>query len=271
MRHQILKYCLLSLAFLFSAACSQKDHTAANTVRVGVLLGSAEQQLLEGAKEIAQEEYALTIEVVPYTYPSEINMSLSKHEIDADFFQYPAYLEYSEKKHDYNLVSIGETYIYPMAIYSQKIKNILDIKPGAVIAIPEEPTNQARALFLLEKAGLIRLRTDNDMNATDDDIIANPSNFEFRKLASGILTNALPNVDIAVINAGFALAAGLVPSKNALVIENENSNYANIVVVCEDDKDQPRMKVLIEVLRSSKVEAIAEKIFKDNAIPAWKY
>ena len=274
------KHGFLGLAFFVLLACddTQKDthhdphhmHFAEGTVRVGVLLGSAEEELLEKAKKIAAQTYDMHIIIVPYRYMSEINQSLSDHKIDANFFQYPAYLDYSEKKYGYHLVSMGETYVYPMGVYSKKIHNILELHQRSSIAIPNEPTNEARALFLLEKAGLIRMKSDTNMIATTNDILSNPHDFEFKKLSSDEILDALPNVDIALINAGFALTAGLTPSKDALVIENINANYANVLVTREDEKDQLQLKALIEILRSPAVSNVANEIFKGDAIPAWK-
>jgi D-methionine transport system substrate-binding protein len=208
--------------------------------------------------------------VVSYIRFADLNKALAKGEIDANIFQTHFYAEYSEHEYGYHLSELGQTYIYPIGIYSKKIKNILQLEKGALIAIPSEPTNETRALFLLEKAGLIRMKSNNDMDATVDDIAANPKDFQIVRLPAREVAGMMPNVDIAVINISYALPAGLVPYKDAIVLENGMTNYANVVVVREGEEKDPRLVALMEVLRSEEIEKAVEKIFHGQAIPAWK-
>lgn len=269
----LLKWILALSMVFFLAACggdSNKTEAEMANIRVGVLIGGTEEKLMNAVKKAAAKEgYDLNIEIIPYGNPIELNKALSDREIDANIFQYRAYLEYSEKTRGYHFSEIGHTFIYPMGVYSKKITNILQIKEGAVIAIPEEATNEARALFLLEKAGMIRL-SSHDMNASIRDIAANPSNFQFKTLPANELLDVLPNVDAVVVNAGFVLQTGLMPSQHALVIENKNSAYSNIIVIREGEENEPRMKAFVDLFHSAEIEKAAGQIFKGQAIPAWK-
>lgn len=244
-------------------------NTNDNYIRVGVILGT-EQELMEAARDIAAKDYDLIIKVIPYSDIHGLNKALSDKEIDANVFQYPAFMEYSEQQHGYRLKEIGKTFIYPMGIYSLKYHNILQVPNGATVAIPNEPTNEARALFLLEKAGLIFMADQTNLAATTADIANNPHQLQFKKLPSNELVNVLPNVDLAVINASFALQAGLLPSSHALIIESKNSAYGNIVVTRQGQERDPGLKALVTILHSPEVEKEANKLFKGQAIPAWK-
>lgn len=268
-----LKWILAVSIILSIVACGGDDDTTQaqmRSIRVGVLIGGSEEELMKVIKKAAEKEgYDLDIQIIPYNNPIELNKALADREIDANIFQYRAYLEYTEKTRGYHLSEIGSTFIYPMGIYSKKITNILQIRKDAVIAIPEEATNEARALFLLEKAGMIRL-SSHDLNVTVRDIVSNPSHFEFKTLPANRLLNVLPNVDAVVVNAGFVLQTGLLPSRHALVIENKNSDYANVIAIREGEEDEPRMKAFVELFHSVEIEKAAEQIFKGQAIPAWK-
>jgi len=263
---------IVLLAALFTACGDTTKSEAAkdpNMMRVGVMAGP-EQKFMLAVKKMAADVYDLKVQLITYPSFTELNKALSEGEIDANVFQHHLYLLYSQQKYGYRFSELGQTYIYPMGVYSKKIKSILHLPKGAVIAIPDEPTNEARALFLLEKAGLIRMKSDENMNAGIGDIAANPSNFQILRLPSKEIGEMILTVDIAVLNIGYAVSASLIPSKDALVIENGMSAYASVVAVREGEESDPRMRVLIEVLQSPAMEKTAQRIFHGQAIPAWK-
>ncbi len=268
----LLASCLLLCLLLMACNKPKKidvNSSNDNFIRVGVMVGS-EEQFMEVVKKVAAEDYDLTIKLIPYVYAQELNKALVDHEIDANIFQYKAYLEYSEKKYGYKLDILSNTYIYPMGIYSRKYSSIVQIPQNALVAIPNEPTNEARALFLLEDVGLARMASDNNLVATTDDIVSNPRQLKFQKLPSNELVDVLPNVDLALINAGFALSAGLLPSPQALALETKDPNYANAIVIRPGEENDPGLKALVQIMHSPEVEHEVEMLYKRQAIPAWK-
>lgn len=264
----------LSLAILscfFLASCSQ-DHSSSeknNEIRVGTIAGP-ETELMEVAKHVADAKYALNVVIVPFTDYVLPNQALADGSIDANMFQHQPYLEETIKAKGYQLSSIGKTFVYPMGIYSKKIKNISDAPTGAIVAIPNDPSNEARALLLLAKTGLIELKPETISSMpTLQDIKNNPKNLQFKELDAAQLPRVLVDVDLAVINTNYAMLAGLLPSRDALFIESANSPYANIVVIRTQDKNKPKYNKFMEALHSSEVVSRANKLFQGQAIKAW--
>jgi len=156
-----------------------------------------------------------------------------------------------------------------MGIYSDKIKNFHQLKQDAIVALPNDPSNEGRALLLLQKAKLITLKKEADIYATPNDIADNPKHLQFKELDAAQLTRTLPDVDIAVINTNYAIPAGLTPTKDAIFLEGKDSPYANIIVIRADEKNDPRMNQLVAAFQSDAVRKAAQRIFKNQAIPAW--
>ncbi len=162
--------CLLLLALL-CIACTEKEDS--NAIKVGTISGP-ETTLVEVAKDVAKKQYQLNIKIVEFTDYNMPNIALDDGSIDANIFQHGPYLHAAKAAHGYKLSAIAKTFIYPMAIYSKKIKSLAELKDKSVVAIPNDPSNEARALLLLQKAGIIRLDPKKGINATSADIIANP-------------------------------------------------------------------------------------------------
>jgi D-methionine transport system substrate-binding protein len=222
--------------------------------------------------EVAKEEalkHGLKIKIVEFTDYIEPNAALNDGSIDANMFQHQPYLDQQIKDRHFKLVAIGKTFVYPMGIYSQKLKNLKDVKENALIAVPNDPTNEGRALLLLAKAGLIQLKQSNRTDLTPNDIAVNAKKLQFKELDAAQLARSLPDVDLAVINTNYAIPAGLSPKKDAILHEGADSPYANIIVVRQDELDDPRVKKLVEAFQSEAVVKEANAIFDGQAIPAW--
>lgn len=256
---------LLILSLFLLTAC-QKENS--NILKIGTITGP-ETLLMDVAKEVAKNKYGLEIDVVEFSDYSIPNTVLADGSIDANMFQHLPYLIAANKAHGYDLVSIAKTFVYPMGIYSDRMKSLKDIPNGAKVAIPNDPSNEARALLLLEKAGLISLKEGAGINATPMDVASNPHQFSFKELDAAQLPRVLPDVDLAVINTNFAVPAGLTPSDDALFLEDKDSPYANIVVVRKADKTDPRFTQLIDALHSEEVLQKAKELFHGQAIQAW--
>lgn len=257
---------LAIVVIITSTACHSED--SANTIKVGTIAGP-ETELMEVAKGVAQKKYGVSIKIIEFTDYVMPNAALEEGSIDANVYQHLPYLQDTLKQRGYKLIAIGKTFVYPMGIYSKKIKNLSELNNSAIVAIPNDPSNEARALLLLEKAGLLRLKPDVGIHATKSDIIDNPKKLRIKELDAAQLPRVLPDVDLAVINTNYAMLAGLLPNRDALFIESANSPYANLIVVRDADKDNPKLRALVESLHSIEVVSKANVLFKGQAIPAW--
>lgn len=261
---------LLAMAStLFLTFCTPSSNKESpNQIRVGTIAGP-ETELMEVAKNVAAAKYGLNVDIVQFTDYVLPNQALADGSIDANMYQHLPYLEETIAAKGYQLTSIGKTFIYPMGIYSNKITHLNELKTGAIVAIPNDPSNEARALLLLEKAGLIKLKSGNGLKATPNDIVENPKQIQIKELDAAQLPRVLKDVDLAAINTNYAMVVGLLPSRNGLFIENNDSPYANIVVVRSAEKDNPKFTKLMDALHSPEVIARAKKLFQGQAIPAW--
>ncbi|WP_322996637.1 MetQ/NlpA family ABC transporter substrate-binding protein [Castellaniella sp.] len=225
-------------------------------------------ELLEFIKpDLAKEGVDLDIKVfTDYVQP---NLQVADKQIGANFFQHQPYLDSFNKEHDTKLVSVGAVHVEPFGGYSVKIKDIKDLKDGALVAIPNDPSNGARALLLLQKQGLLTLKDPSNILATSRDIADNPKNLKFRELEAATLPRVLPDVDLALINTNYALEAKLNPIKDALFIEDKDSPYANLVVVPADQTDNADVKKLIQALQSDKVREFILTQYKGAIVPAF--
>ncbi|MCL4119835.1 UNVERIFIED_CONTAM: hypothetical protein GTU68_046829 [Idotea baltica] len=189
--------------------------------------------------------------------------------MDANFFQHQPYLDEFNQSRGSNLVSIVPVHLEPFGAYSEKFKNISDIPDGAKVAIPNDATNGGRALLLLEKAGLIKLKDNTNILATPKDIIKNPKHIEIRELEAATLPRVLNQLDLALINTNYALDAGLDPIQDALIMEDIKSPYANRLVARADNKDDPAVQALAKALNSPDVKQFILTQYKDAIIPAF--
>lgn len=256
------------ISFIMLGACSQHKE-ASNEVRVGTIAGP-ETQLMQVAKQVAAQKYGLDIKIVQFTDYNMPNEALADGSIDANMFQHLPYLQAAIAARGYKLVPIAKTFVYPMALYSKKIKTLAQLKKGDVVAVPNDPSNEARALLLLQQAGLIKLRADAGTNATIIDITDNPKQLQIKEIDAAQLPRVLNDVSLAAINTNYATEAGLTPSQDGLFIENSHSPYANLIVVRANDQNDPRFPELVKAFQSPEVLAEAQKLFKGQAIPAWK-
>ena len=183
--------------------------------------------------------------------------------------QHQPYLDNVVKKQGLKLVSIGKTIILPMAIYSHTYKNLNDIANGASVAIPNDPTNGARALLLLQQAKLITLKTGTSVDTAVTDITENPKHLKFLELDAAQIARSLDDADIACVNTNYAIPAGLNPQKDSLLVEDKNSPYANVMVVRAEDKDNPAYKKVLEIYQSEPIKKFILEHFQGTILPAF--
>ena len=236
-------------------------------LKIGVTPGP-HAQIMEVVKKVAEKD-GLKIQIVEFSDYVQPNVALNQGDIDINSFQHLPFLENMVKDRKYDLVMLAKTFTFPMGIYSKKIKNIKELKDGAVIAIPNDPTNGGRALLLFEKAGLIKLKPGLGHKASVVDIVENPRKFKIRELEAAQIPRTLEDMEIAAINTNYAMSAGLVPAKDALILEDSSSPYANILAVRGKDKDNPLYKKFLKAYQSEEVKKFVTEQFKGSVIVAW--
>lgn len=260
-------FLLIFICSIMIVACNQPKQDP-NSLRVGTISGP-ETQLMEKAKKIALNKYGLNIKIVEFNDYNTPNLALNDGSIDANLFQHQPYLDSVVKERGYPIVSAAKVFIYPMAAYSRKINDIKELPHGAIVAIPNDPSNEGRALLLLDKENLIDLGDKKHLTVTPNDIKSNPKKLSFKEMDAAQLPRVLPDVDIAVINTNYAMIARLTPTKDALILEDKSSPYANIIAVKKENLNDPRIKKLIKTLHSEEVRQEAKRLFHGGAIPAW--
>ncbi|EJU24626.1 lipoprotein, YaeC family [Peptoanaerobacter stomatis] len=224
--------------------------------------------ILESVKPALEKEgIKLDIQVFnDYVIP---NTALEEKDLDANYFQHQPYLDEFNAQKGTHIVSAGTVHVEPMAVYSKKYTALSDLPEGATISLPNDPTNGGRALILLQKEGLIKLKDGAGLTATDKDVVENAKNFKFELLDAAQLPRTLDDVDASVINTNYALDAKLDPTKDALVVEDKESPYANIVAVREGETEDPRIQALMKALNSEETKKFIEETYKGAIVPAF--
>ena len=252
-------------------ASSDKSSSSSSGEKVVLKVGATavpHAEFLEQIKpELAKEN--IDLQIVEFNDYVQPNLTLNDGELDANFFQHKPYLDEFVSEHSVKLTSAGGVHIEPMGIYSHKVKAVDELPENATIAIPNDPTNGGRALLLLAKAGVITLKDNNDIKATVQSVVENPKNIKFQEVDAAQLPRVLDDVDAAVINTNYAMQAGFVPEKDALMIEDSTSPYVNIVAVREGDENRPEIQALMKALRSDTVKKFIEEKYKGAVVPAF--
>jgi len=239
-------------------------------IRVGTV-GGPDAQVWAVVQKVAKRE-GLDVKVIEFNDYVQPNAALDAGDLDANSFQHQPYLDSQIKQRGYKLVSAGLTYISPIGVYSKKLKSLNDLPQRAKIAVPNDPSNENRALLLLQANGVIKLNAGagtNGNNATPLDVAANPKKVKLVELDAAQLPRALSDVDAAVINTNYALAAGLQPTKDAIALEDIHSPYANVIAVRAQDKDKPWVKKLVAAYQSEDVRRFMSTRFKGAMVPSF--
>ena len=250
----------LALFAAFSVQAADKLSIAATAV--------PHAEILEFIKPGLKEQ-GVDLEIKVFTDYVQPNVQVSQFGMDANFFQHQPYLTEFNDGRGTSLVSVVGVHVEPFGAYSSKIESLDDLKDGDTVAIPNDPTNGGRALLLLQKAGLIKLKDSSKITATPRDIAENPKNLEFYELEAATLPRILDQVELAMINTNYALEAGLNPNEDALIIEGSDSPYVNILVSREDNKDSEAMQKLADALTSDAVRGYIEENYKGAVVPAF--
>ncbi len=253
---------------LLSALVAVGVNAIAADLKVGGMNGP-ESDLLVAAQKVAKDKFGLDVEIVRFDDYVTPNIALADGDIDLNAFQHRPYLDRMVKDRGFKLSVVGDTFVYPIGAYSKKIKTEKELKDGAIIAVPNDPSNEGRTLILLHNKGLIKLEDPKNLEASVLDIAENPHKFDFKEIEAAQLPRMLDEVDLAFINSGFAVEAGLTPAKDAIFAEGTDSPYMNIIVAREEDKDKENIKKFVQAYQSDAVKAAAEKAFKGAAVAGW--
>jgi D-methionine transport system substrate-binding protein len=272
---------LFAVVLLFSlAACGSKENAAGGKegAKSGKLVVGASNvphaEILEKAKPILKEK-GIELEIVTFQDYVLPNKALADKELDANYFQHIPYLESQKKEHGYDFVNAGGIHIEPIGVYSKKYKSLEELPEGAKIIMSNSVADHGRILSMLEEKGLIKLKEGVDKTkATVDDIVENPKKLVFEAdVEAGLLPQIYKNDegDAVLINANYALDAGLDPAKDPIAVESpENNPYVNIIAVRKGDENRKEIKTLVEVLQSKEIQDFINEQYKGAVIPASK-
>lgn len=235
-------------------------------LRVGVTSGP-HAQILEVVARVAAKK-GVAVKVVEFSDYVQPNAALADGSLDANSFQHQPYLDRQNRDRGYHFASVGLTVTFPIAAYSKRWERLEDVPPKPVIAIPNDPSNGARALKLLEHAGIVTLPKEKGLDVSSRDVVWTKIEGSIKELDAALLPRPLQDVDIAVINTNYALVAGLDPQRS-LTREEAVSPYANVIAVRSGDTQREEIRALVDAYHSEEVRAFVEATFKGAVVPAW--
>lgn len=226
-------------------------------------------EILNEVKPILAKD-GIDLEIVEFNDYVQPNLALNDKELDANFFQHEPYLEnFIEEHKEVKLKNVAGIHIEPMGIYSKKIKDLKNLPQNAFVAIPNDPTNEGRALLLLQQAGLLKLKDGINEKGTVQDIVENTQNISFKEVEAAQVPRTLEDVDAAVINTNYAMTAELVPTRDALFMEDSSSPYVNIIVVRQGDENRSGIQALIKAVKSDEIKNFINEKYKGAVVPAF--
>ncbi|MGI6622855.1 MAG: MetQ/NlpA family ABC transporter substrate-binding protein [Acetivibrionales bacterium] len=260
---------VLTLVFTLFAGCGANS-AKGSTIVVGASV-TPHAEILNVAKEILAEK-GITLKVVEFSDYVQPNLNVESGDLDANYFQHVLYLNQFNEDNGTHIVQAAAIHYEPFGIFAGKTKSLADLKDGSIISVPNDGTNEARALMLLEAQGLIKLKEGAGFSATVLDIAENPKNLVIKELEAAQLTLSLQDVDLAVINGNYAIQAGLNATTDALAIEDKDSdviknNYTNILAVKEGRENDAAIQELIKALKSDKVKNFINEKYNGAVVP----
>ncbi|MEJ0004582.1 MAG: MetQ/NlpA family ABC transporter substrate-binding protein [Pararobbsia sp.] len=225
-------------------------------------------EILEHIKPQLKKE-GVDLQIRVFTDYVQPNLQVEEKRIDVNYFQHEPYLDAFNKNHHTHLVSVAPIHVEPFGAYSHKVKSAAALPDGALVAIPNDPSNVGRALLLLQKNGLVKLKDPSNILETPRDIVDNPKHLQIKELEAATLPRVLDQVDLALINTNYALDAHLVPTRDALFIEDAHSPYANLIVARTDNANSDAVKKLVAALQTQDVRTFIEQKYQGAVVPAF--
>lgn len=272
---KILTAAALCIAALTTFGCGDDKKEAAKApagdapIKIAVTAGP-HAEIMDNVKKLAEKQ-GLKIEVVEFNDYVTPNVALFQGEVFANSMQHRPYLDATlQKEPKFDLVEVFKTVNFPMAAYSKTLKKGDAIPDGATIGIPNDPSNGGRAILVLANAGLIKVKDIKNVTTTVADITENPHNFKFLELDAATIPRSLPDVTFAVINANYAIPAGLNPTKDSIILESADNPFVNIFVTKKINENDPQITKLKEIYQSADNEKFIMEHFQGTILPAWK-
>ena len=268
---------ILTLGVIFS--CGKKEETpAADSGKPAeaqkeqkLVIGATptpHAEILEQVKEdLKKEGIDLEIKIFDdYVLPNRL---LGEKTLDANYFQHVPYMEEFAQKNNMELVAVAKIHVEPLAVYSKSVKDLSELPEGADVLIPNDPTNRGRALILLDKSGIIKLKDNQKLDSTIEDIAENPKKLKVTALNADQIPTRLGEVGAAVINGNFAMKNNLNPLTDSIFIEDKDSPYANVITVLKGNENDERVQKLVKALQSEKIKKFIEEKYQGSVVPAF--
>lgn len=243
------------------------SHAEDKVIKVGIMSGEDEDVWRTVTAEAAKK--GLTIKTVLFNDYTQPNEALERGEIDANAFQHKPYLDNQIKQNGYHIVPVGYTGVWPIGLYSKKYKSVADIPKGAQIGLPNDPSNEGRALRVLQNEGLIKLKDGTGILATIADIAENPKGIKIKELDAGVVGRSIEDLDAAVVNTDWALKGGLGPKDRIAQEPVADNPYRNFIAVKAGHENDPWVKTLVASYQNDAVKAVFDKVYKGTGISAY--
>jgi D-methionine transport system substrate-binding protein len=240
---------------------------AQDVIRIGVTAGP-HAQIAEVAKKVAERD-GLTLQIVEFQDYIQPNAALDSGDLQANSYQHLPFLQSQIAARGYKISAVGDTVTFPMGFYSKKFKSLADLPEGAKVGIQNDPSNSGRALALLQKYGVIKLKPGAGISATTIDIVDNPKHLQIVQIEAAQLPRSLDDLAASAINTNYAVQAKLVPTRDAIAIEDAKSPYANLLAVRTQDKDKPWVPKLVRAFQSPEVKQFVQSNFAGSMVPAF--
>ena len=256
-----------SAVAVMSVFAGNAAFAADKSIKVGIISGEDEDVWRAVTAEAAKN--GLKIETVVFNDYTQPNEALERGEIDANAFQHQPYLDNQVKTHGYHIVSVGYTGVWPIGLYTKKYKSVAELPKGAVIGVPNDPSNEGRALRVLQNEGVIKLKADAGILATTADIVENPKNVEIKELDAGIVGRSIDDFDAAVVNTDWALKSGLSATDRIAQEPVANNPYRNFIAVKQGSENEAWVKTLVAAYQNDTVKAVFDKVYKGTGISAY--
>lgn len=269
LKKTVFSAALAGLLFTLGLASAQTARAADQVVRVGIMSGEDEDVWRVVSANAAKR--GLTIKVTTFADYTQPNEALSQHDLDANSFQHKPYLEAQIKARGYRIVPVGYTYVQPIGLYSRKVKSIAELPQNAVIGVPNDPSNEGRALLLLQAQHLITLRPNVGLLPTAIDIADNPKHIHIKELDAGIIGRAIGDLDAAVVNTDWAVKSGIKIPQERIAQEQVGGNaYRNFIAVDEKNANAIWVHKLVESYQQANVADEILRVYHGATLPAWK-
>ncbi|RUM00813.1 MetQ/NlpA family lipoprotein [Rhizobium chutanense] len=266
-RRAALAAVAVSAATLFAFAAPAPSFAEDKSIKVGIMAGEEEDIWRVVASEAAKK--GLKIETVIFNDYTQPNEALERGEVDANAFQHQPYLDNQIKQHGYHITRVGYTGVWPIGLYTKKYKSVAEIPEGAVIGVPNDPSNEGRALRVLQNQGLIKLKDGTGILATVADVTDNPKKIEIKELDAGIVGRSIDDLDAGVVNTDWALKSGLSPAERIAQEPIADNPYRNFIAVKDDNKDAEWVKTLVSSYQNDTVKAEFDKVYKGTGLSAY--